>query len=59
MNSSTSYRVNKIKDSWHYKTTEEKKQAVIDTVLYECHEDVGRVVRYGGKIRCFKIEVLD
>ena len=116
-----------IKDSWHYKTTEEKKQAVIDTGLYECHdtyflaykgirsdrysnynfqykyekdgiyeswcdcsneensfglsvwdepnardycdelvvrvkvnyEDVGRVVHNGGKIRCFKIKVLD
>ena len=116
-----------IKESWHYKTTEEKKQAVIDTGLYECHdtyfiaykgirsdryskysfqykyekggiyeswcdcsneensfglsvwdepnargysdelvvkvkvgyEDVGRVVHDGGKIRCFKIEVLD
>ena len=31
--------LNKIKESWHYKTTEEKKQAVIDTGLYECHED--------------------
>ena len=119
--------LNKIKESWHYKTTEEKKQAVIDTGLYECHEDyfiaykgirsdryskfnfqykyekggiyeswcdtsndensfglsvwdepnareycdelvvkvkvnyedVGRVVHDGGKIRCFKIEVLD
>ena len=119
--------LNRIKDSWHYKTTEEKKQAVIDTGLYECHdtyfiaykgirsdryskfnfqykyekggtyeswcdcssnensfglsvwdepnareycnklvvrvkvnyEDVGRVVHNGGKIRCFKIEVLD
>ena len=119
--------LNKIEDSWHYKTTEEKKQAVIDTGLYECHdtyflaykgirsdryssfnfqykyekggtyeswcdcsnnncsfglsvwdepnareycdelvvrvkvnyEDVGRVVHDGGKIRCFKIEVLD
>ena len=116
-----------IEDSWHYKTTEEKKQAVIATGLYECHEDyfiaykgirsdrysnfnfqykyekggtyeswcdcsnnessfglsvwdepnareycdelvvrvkvnyedVGRVVHDGGKIRCFKIEVLD
>ena len=119
--------LNRIKDSWHYKTTEKKKQAVIDTGLYECHdtyfiaykgirsdrysnynfqykyekggtyeswcdcsssensfglsvwdepnareycnklvvrvkvnyEDVGRVVHDGGKIRCFKIEVLD
>ena len=119
--------LNKIEDSWHYKTTEEKKQAVIATGLYECHdtyflaykgirsdrysnfnfqykyekggtyeswcdcsnntcsfglsvwdepnareycdelvvrvkvnyEDVGRVVHDGGKIRCFKIEVLD
>ena len=116
-----------IKDSWHYKTTGEKKQAVIGTNLYECHEDyfiaykgirsdrysqmnfqyqyekggvyeswcdcsdnensfglsvwdkdnatayckqlvvrvkvkyedVGRVVHKGGKIRCFKLEVLD
>ena len=116
-----------IKDSWHYKTTEEKKQAVMATGLYECHdtyfiaykgirsdryskfnflykyekggiyeswcdcsndensfglsvwdepnarkysrelvvrvkvnyEDVGRVVHNGGKIRCFKLEVLD
>ena len=113
--------------SWHYKSTEEKKKAVMDTGLYECHEDyfiaykgirvdrysnfnfhyqylkghtyetwcdcsdeensfgfsawtesgardycnelvvrvkvryedVGRVVYKGGKIRCFKIEVLD
>ena len=119
--------LNKIKGSWHYKTTEVKKQAVIATGLYECHdtyflaykgirsdryskfnfqykyekggtyeswcdcsneensfglsvwdepnarvycnelvvrvkvnyEDVGRVVHNGGKIRCFKIEVLD
>ena len=119
--------LNKIKGSWHYKTTEEKKQAVIATGLYECHdtyflaykgirsdrysnfnfqykyekgdtyeswcdcssnedsfglsvwdepnaqvycdelvvrvkvnyEDVGRVVHNGGKIRCFKIEILD
>ena len=119
--------LNKIEDSWHYKTTEEKKQAVIATGLYECHdtyfiaykgirgdryskfnfqykyekggiyeswcdcsddensfglsvwdesnarvycnrlvvrvkvnyEDVGRVVHKGGKIRCFKIEILD
>ena len=116
-----------IKDSWHYKTTEEKKQAVIATGLYECHdtyflaykgirsdrysnynfqykyekggiyeswcdcsndensfglsvwdepnareycnklvvrvkvnyEDVGRVVHDGGKIRCFKIKILE
>ena len=116
-----------IKESWHYKTTEEKKQAVIDTGLYECHEnyfiaykgirsdrysnynfqykyekngiyeswcdcsndensfglsvwdelnareyckelvikvkvsyeDVGRVVHCGGKIRCFKIKILE
>ena len=119
--------VNVIADSWHYKSTEEKKKAVIDTGLYECHddyfiaykgiradryskfnfqyqylrghtyetwcdcsdnensygfsawtedgardycdelvvrvkvryEDVGRVVHDGGKIRCFKLEVLD
>ena len=119
--------LNKIKDSWHYKTIDEKKQAVIATGLYECHdtyfiaykgirsdrysklnfqykyekngiyeswcdcsneensfglsvwdepnarrycnelvvrvkvnyEDVGRVVHNGGKIRCFKIEILD
>ena len=117
----------RIADSWHYKSTEEKKKAVIDTGLYECHEDyfiaykgirsdrysaynfqyqyfkgetyetwcdcsdeedsygfsawtekeardyckglvvrvkvryedVGRVVHDGGKIRCFKIEILD
>ena len=116
-----------IADSWHYKPTEEKKKAVMDTGLYECHEDyfiaykgirsdrysdynfqyqylkgetyetwcdcsaeecsfgfsawteerareycdelvvrvkvrykdVGRVVHDGGKIRCFKLEVLD
>ena len=116
-----------IADSWHYKSAEEKKKAVIDTGLYECHEDyfiaykgirkdrysrfnfqyqylkgetcetwcdcsddedsfgfsawtkdmarkyydelvvrvkvryedVGRVVHKGGKIRCFKLEVLD
>ena len=116
-----------IADSWHYKSTEEKKKAVMDTGLYECHddyfiaykgirsdryskfsfqyqylkgetyetwcdcsadensfgfsawteegaryyckelvvrvkvryEDVGRVVHNGGKIRCFKLEVLD
>ena len=114
-------------DSWHYKSVEEKKKAVIDTGLYECHEDyfiaykgirrdrysyynfqyqylkghtyetwcdcspnensfgfsawteesvkqycselvvrvkvryedVGRVVHDGGKIRCFKMEILD
>ena len=114
-------------DSWHYKSVEEKKKAVMDTGLYECHEDyfiaykgiradrysaynfqyqylkghtyetwcdcsdnedsfgfsawtedsaraycnelvvrvkvryedVGRVVHKGGKIRCFKLEVLD
>ena len=114
-------------DSWLYKSTEEKKKAVIDTGLYECHddyfiaykgirsdrysrwnfqyqylkgetyetwcdcsdnedsygfsawtkkgareycdelvvrvkvryEDVGRVVHDGGKIRCFKLEILD
>ena len=119
--------VNVIADSWHYKSVEEKKKAVIDTGLYECHddyfiaykgirsdrhsrwnfqyqyfkgetyetwcdcsdnkdsfgfsawtkkgareycdelvvrvkvryEDVGRVVHDGGKIRCFKIEILD
>ena len=119
--------LNEIKDSWHYKTTEEKKQAVIATGLYECHdtyfiaykgicgdryskfnfqykyekggiyeswcdcsgnensfglsvwdepnareycselvvrvkvnyEDVGRVVHNGGKIRCFKIKILE
>lgn len=116
-----------IADSWHYKSVEEKKKAVIDTGLYECHEDyfiaykgiranrcskynfqyqylkghtyetwcdcssdensygfsawteegareycdelvvrvkvryedVGRVVHNGGKIRCFKMEILD
>ena len=116
-----------ITDSWQYKSTEEKKKAVMDTGLYECHddyfvaykgirkdrysrynfqyqylkghtyetwcdcsidecgfgfsawteekardycnelvvrvkvryEDVGRVVHDGGKIRCFKLEVLD
>ena len=114
-------------NSWHYISTEEKKKAVMDTGLYECHddyfiaykgirsdrysnfnfqyqylkghtyetwcdcsanedsfgfsawtedeardycnelivrvkvryEDVGRVVHKGGKIRCFKLEVLD
>lgn len=119
--------LNRIKGSWHYKTTEEKKQAVIATGLYECHdiyfiaykgirsdrysnfnfqykyekggtyeswcdcsddensfglsvwdepnaraycnelvvrvkvnyEDVGRVVHDGGKIRCFKIKILE
>ena len=113
--------------SWHYKSTEEKKKAVMNTGLYECHkdyfiaykgirtdryskfnfqyqylkghtyetwcdcsanedsfgfsawtedearnycnelivrvkiryEDVGRVVHKGGKIRCFKMEILD
>ena len=116
-----------IADSWHYKSTKEKKKAVIDTGLYECHEDyfiaykgiradryskynfqhqylkghtyetwcdcssdensygfsawteeearnycdelvvrvkvcyedVGRVVHNDGKIRCFKMEILD
>lgn len=116
-----------VTDSWHYKSAEEKKKAVMDTGLYECHndyfiaykgirtdrysaynfqyqylkgetyetwcdcsddedsfgfsawteekarkycdelivrvkiryEDVGRVVHDGGKIRCFKMEVLD
>lgn len=116
-----------IADSWHYKSTEDKKKNVIATGLYECHddyfiaykgiradrysklnfqyqylkghtyetwcdcsdnefgfgfsawtedgargycdelvvrvkvryEDVGRVVHDGGKIRCFKLEVLD
>ena len=119
--------MNFIADSWHYKSVEEKKKAVMDTGLYECHddyfiaykgirkdrysrfsfqyqylkghtyetwcdcssnessygfsawtkegareyckelivrvkvryEDVGRVVHDGGKIRCFKIEILD
>ena len=119
--------LNMIKRSWYHKTTDEKKQAVMDTGLYECHdtyfiaykgirsdrysnfnfqykyekgehyeswcdcsndeascglsvwdepnereyceglvvrvkvnyEDVGRVVHNGGKIRCFKIEILD
>lgn len=119
--------MNFIADSWHYKSVEEKKKAVMDTGLYECHEDyfiaykgirrdryskfnfqyqylkghtyetwcdcsdnedsfgfsawtetkareycnellvrvkvryedVGRVVHDGGKIRCFKLEVLD
>ena len=114
-------------NSWHYISTEEKKKAVMDTGLYECHddyfiaykgiradrysaynfqyqylkgetyetwcdcsanengfgfsawtekkareycdellvrvkvryEDVGRVVHDGGKIRCFKLEILD
>ena len=117
----------RIADSWLYKSVEEKKKAVMDTGLYECHddyfiaykgirsdryskwnfqyqylkghtyetwcdcsntensygfsawteegakrycsqlvgrvkvryEDVGRVVHDGGKIRCFKLEVLD
>ena len=116
-----------IADSWHHKSVEYKKKAVIGTGLYECHEDyfiaykgirrdryskfnfqyqylkgytyetwcdcsdnensfgfsawtekeardycdelivrvkvryedVGRVVHDGGKIRCFKMEVLD
>ena len=116
-----------IADSWHYKSIEEKKKAVMDTGLYECYEDyfiaykgirrdrysrfnfqyqylkghtyetwcdcsdnedsfgfsawtedearnycdeliirvkiryedVGRIVYDGGKIRCFKLEVLD
>ena len=119
--------VNLIADSWQYKSTEEKKKAVMNTKLYECHEDyfiaykgirtdryskfnfqyqylkghtyetwcdcsanedsfgfsawtedgarsycdelivrvkvryedVGRVVHKGGKIRCFKMEILD
>ena len=119
--------MNFIADSWHYKSIEEKKKAVMDTGLYECHddyfiaykgirkdrysrfsfqyqylkgktyetwcdcsaddcsfgfsawtekearaycnelvvrvkvryEDVGRVVHNGGKIRCFKMEILD
>ena len=119
--------MNLIADSWHYKSVEEKKKAVMDTGLYECHEDyfiaykgirvdryskfnfqyqylkghtyetwcdcssgensygfsawtkegarnycnelivrvkvryedVGRVVHNGGKIRCFKLEILD
>ena len=118
---------NVIADSWHYKSVEEKKKAVMETGLYECHndyfiaykgiranrysrynfqyqylkgetyetwcdcsaeecgfgfsawtkerardycdelvvrvkvryEDVGRVVHDGGKIRCFKMEILD
>ena len=116
-----------IYNSWHYKSTEDKKKAVESTGLYECHddyfiaykgiradryskfnfqyqylkghtyetwcdcsedeysfgfsawtekgarnycdelvvrvkiryEDVGRVVHDGGKIRCFKMEILD
>lgn len=28
-----------IKDSWLYKSTEFKKKAVIDTGMYECHDD--------------------
>ena len=119
--------VNLIADSWQYKSTEDKKKSVMDTGLYECHEDyfiaykgirsdrrsvfnlqyqylkgetyetwcdcsadensfgfsawteekareycnelvvrvkiryedVGRVVHDGGKIRCFKMEILD
>ena len=31
--------VNVIADSWHYKSTEEKKKAVMEMGLYECHED--------------------
>lgn len=116
-----------IYDSWHYKSIDEKMKAVMDTGLYECHEDyfiaykgiradrysnfnfqyqyikgkiyetwcdcstdedsfgfsvwtedkaraycnelvvrvkvryedIGRVVHNGGKVRCFKIEILD
>ena len=116
-----------VTDSWHNISTEEKKRAVMNTGLYECHEDyfiaykgirsdrysnfnfqyqylkghtyetwcdcssgensygfsawtkegarnycnelivrvkvryedVGRVVHNGGKIRCFKLEILD
>ena len=116
-----------VADSWLYKSVEEKKKAVMDTGLYECHddyfiaykgiksdrhskwnfqyqylkgetyetwcdcskeensygfsawteegardycdelvvrvkvryEDIGRVVHNGGKIRCFKMEILD
>ena len=116
-----------IADSWLYKSAEEKKKAVMDTGLYECHddyfiaykgirsdrysaynfqyqylkghtyetwcdcsadnnsfgfsawteeeareycnelivrvkiryEDVGRIVHDGGKVRCFKMEILD
>ena len=119
--------MDKVGDSWHYKSVEEKKKAVESIGLYECHEDyfiaykgirrdrysnynfqyqylkghtyetwcdcsdnedsfgfsawtedeardycnelivrvkvryedVGRVVHKGGKIRCFKLEVLD
>ena len=28
-----------IADSWHHKSVEEKKKTVIDTGLYECHDD--------------------
>ncbi len=28
-----------INDSWHYKSTEFKRQAVVDTGLYECYDD--------------------
>lgn len=28
-----------LQNSWHYKTTEEKKQAIIKTGLYECYDD--------------------
>ena len=28
-----------VNNSWQYKSTEEKKRAVMDTGLYECHED--------------------
>ena len=28
-----------IEDNWNYLSTEEKKQAIINTKLYECHED--------------------
>ena len=31
--------MNVIADSWHYKSVEEKKKAVMDTRLYECHDD--------------------
>ena len=119
--------MDKVGDSWHYKSVEEKKKAVESIGLYECHEDyfiaykgirrdrysnynfqyeylkgetyetwcdcssgensfgfsawtenmaraycnelvvrvkvryedVGRVVHDGGKIRCFKMEILD
>ncbi len=32
-------RLKSINDNWIYKPTEEKKQAVIDTGKYECHDD--------------------